>query len=167
MQAVLSRFGMYLRRRRHTGGFGVHSPFAFRFITEVLNQRHQYYSYEYLSPAGHMRTVFRICLALKPATVAIFEGLEGYRAAVEAACPSAKIVSADKADLIVARHSDSRLCEYACNGRHLIAIGKPGLAWRNACKSLPYGMTFTSPSIAVAVALKHLPRQDFFPYIRQ
>ena len=35
MQTLLSR----LRGWRHGRGFGIHSPFAFRFITEVLRQK--------------------------------------------------------------------------------------------------------------------------------
>ena len=37
MASVLNPL-LRLRMLRHAGGFGVHSPFAYRFITEVLNQ---------------------------------------------------------------------------------------------------------------------------------
>lgn len=37
-----------LARLRYSRGFGVHSPFAFELITQVINQRTPYYSYEQL-----------------------------------------------------------------------------------------------------------------------
>ena len=36
---------VWLARFRHRCGYGVHSPFAFRFITEVIYERHPYYAY--------------------------------------------------------------------------------------------------------------------------
>lgn len=166
MQAFLKPFRSYLRRKRQSAGFGVHSPFAFRFITEVLNQRLPFYCYDTLTAAGHMRTVFRICLALKPRSVAFLEGGERYRPAIAAACPSAGECGCEKADLVIGLQSDSHLSVAAAAGKHIIALGKPGEPWRGVRQNLPYGMTFTSQSIAVAVALSHLPRQDFYPNIR-
>ncbi len=39
---------VWLRRFRHRCGYGVHSPFAFQFITEVLYERGAYYAYRQL-----------------------------------------------------------------------------------------------------------------------
>lgn len=36
---------VWLARFRHRKGYGVHSPFAFRFITDVVYERHPYYAY--------------------------------------------------------------------------------------------------------------------------
>ena len=44
MQALLRPF-IWLRRIRHRCGYGVHSPFAFNLITDVIYQRHPYYKY--------------------------------------------------------------------------------------------------------------------------
>ena len=39
---------VWLTRFRQRCGYGVHSPFAFRFITDVLYERHPYYAYREL-----------------------------------------------------------------------------------------------------------------------
>lgn len=42
---------IWLARFRHRCGYGVHSPFAFRFLTDVVYERHPYYAYEELDRA--------------------------------------------------------------------------------------------------------------------
>ena len=39
---------VWLARFRQRRGYGVHSPFAFRFITDVVYERHPYYAYREL-----------------------------------------------------------------------------------------------------------------------
>lgn len=39
------RIGSWLSRFRHRCGYGVHSPFAFSFITEVVYEKSEYYAY--------------------------------------------------------------------------------------------------------------------------
>lgn len=42
---LLRRPFIWLLRFRHRRGYGVHSPFAFQLITEVINERWPYYDY--------------------------------------------------------------------------------------------------------------------------
>lgn len=44
----LKRPFIWLRRFRHRRGYGVHSPFAFNFITNVIYERTPYYKYDEL-----------------------------------------------------------------------------------------------------------------------
>lgn len=44
----LKRPFIWLRRFRHRRGYGVHSPFAFNFITNVIYERTSYYKYDEL-----------------------------------------------------------------------------------------------------------------------
>lgn len=37
---------VWLRRLRYRKGYGIHSPFAFRFVTEVIYETDSYYIYE-------------------------------------------------------------------------------------------------------------------------
>lgn len=60
----------WIRVARNSGGYGVHSPFAYRFITEVLRQEYGYYCYSRLGDPT-LRTIFRIVNHLRPAVVEI------------------------------------------------------------------------------------------------
>lgn len=42
---LTARCWRWLRRFRHRRGYGVHSPYAFRFITDVVYQESPYYAY--------------------------------------------------------------------------------------------------------------------------
>lgn len=49
----LRRCRTALGRYRHSKGFGIHSPFAFRFVLNVLRERNPYYAYEMLDALRH------------------------------------------------------------------------------------------------------------------
>ncbi|MCR5534613.1 MAG: hypothetical protein K6F47_05555 [Bacteroidaceae bacterium] len=51
---------IWLRRIRHRCGYGVHSPFAFKFITEVLYMRLPYYAYKELDKELPAKDMFRV-----------------------------------------------------------------------------------------------------------
>lgn len=63
----------WVRLIRNSGGYGVHSPFAYRFITEVLRQENAYYCYSRLTDVT-LRTVFRIVTDLRPRRVEVCGG---------------------------------------------------------------------------------------------
>ncbi|MDO5460855.1 MAG: hypothetical protein Q4F44_04350 [Bacteroidales bacterium] len=71
------KFGNWINRKRHNRGFGIQSPSAFFFITQVLRERLPYYAYTKLNEAAlasnsldpaHTREIFRITNHLQPAT---------------------------------------------------------------------------------------------------
>ena len=45
----VKRFFVWLRRARYSRGFGVQSPWAYRFIRYVVNEHYPYYKYEHLA----------------------------------------------------------------------------------------------------------------------
>lgn len=71
------------KRWRHGRGFGIHSPFAYDFVTRTLRERLPYYGYDdidaavagSLSKSGLstrcLRLIFRIGVRFNPATAAI------------------------------------------------------------------------------------------------
>lgn len=73
--AILPRLWRWLVRFRHRRGYGIHSPFAFSFVTDVIYERGEYYAYAPLSTIhpGHgerpllrrrdLRLLFRIANA--------------------------------------------------------------------------------------------------------
>jgi len=51
---------IWLRRFRHRCGYGVHSPFAFRFITDILYMNLPYYAYKELDKDLPFGCMFRV-----------------------------------------------------------------------------------------------------------
>ena len=71
------KFGDWINRKRHNRGFGIQSPSAFFFITQVLKEKLPYYAYEQLddiaeecgeSSKQKCRQLFRIANYFAPAS---------------------------------------------------------------------------------------------------
>ena len=54
---------VWLRRSRHSRGFGVQSPWAYRFIRYVVNEHYPYYAYDDLSRLyeGYPKQIQKFC----------------------------------------------------------------------------------------------------------
>lgn len=149
---------------RRTYGFGVHSPFAFRFITEVIHQPYAYYSYEYLNSALE-RLIFRTTVDLQPHRVAIY-GPHEWATAVKAASRKI-IISPRRPDLIVAKadvltgKSRADITARVGEGASLLATDCNAAFEAEIKKVLRGGMTFSNGRGTVIVVDKGLPRQDF------
>ena len=59
----IKRFVVWLRRARYSRGFGVQSPWAYRFIRYVVNEHYPYYKYEHLAEQvyGIDKTTRKLC----------------------------------------------------------------------------------------------------------
>ena len=80
------KFGDWINRKRHNGGYGIQSPSSFFFVTQVLKERLPYYAYPTLNTLvggnrrrrRHFRELFRItnyhqptnCITVGSATAA-------------------------------------------------------------------------------------------------
>lgn len=72
---------VWLLRFRHRCGYGVHSPFAFRFITDVIYEPLPFYAYQTLSPLlpfaqrfrrkKGLELLFRLANYQQPSVIAI------------------------------------------------------------------------------------------------
>lgn len=90
-----------LWRIRHRCGYGVHSPFAFRFITDVVYERLPFYAYDTLRtllPFMHRwrkrmgwELFFRIANYQQPSVMAIDDREEMAVAYLHAGCRKAKV----------------------------------------------------------------------------
>lgn len=153
-----------LRRLRHSRGFGVHSPFAYRFITEVLRQPCAYYAYDTLGDDDTLRTVFRVALHCRPSRAAILSQRPGLAQTISAACPATELTrTAAVADMIICDATEAPASlPNAPDGRYIIFLGRDRTLWRQLLRRMPCGMTFDNRrTMAVAACLTHLPRQDF------
>lgn len=102
----LQRYWAGLRRLRHSHGYGVHSPFAFELITQVIRSNGQYYAYRTLAghyPALHSwqnahslachRFLFRLVNYVHPQLLCLGgHPSESVLAFMQAATPTANIV---------------------------------------------------------------------------
>ena len=93
---------IWLLRFRHRCGYGVHSPFAFRFITEVIYEKAAYYAYRELDRTLPFRDRFRVRKILhllfrisnwsQPDVIACFSSSDDVPKYLAAGCRKAQIV---------------------------------------------------------------------------
>lgn len=126
---------VWLRRFRKRRGYGVHSPFAFNFITDVVYERWPYYAYRQLDllhpqwvcrlrlrPVKLSRLLFRIANYAHPRRACILGGTPIAKASLQAAVPSAQwtdslsspsfdfiYLDAPNADVLLYTHPDTVL----------------------------------------------------------
>jgi hypothetical protein len=146
-------------RWRHGHGFGVHSPFAFSFITDTLhrNTLYAYYAYSDLralwKAAPHSRrislhrlwAVYRIGLRFAPQAITLCDAdphglvaaaLRMAAAGVDPAAPAPKVLL----------WSDIR---------------RDSKVWMATCDALDCGMSFSDGRLGVIVIDDRLPVQHF------
>lgn len=105
----------WYKRWRHGRGFGVHSPFAYRMVREVLRPsgEYAYYAYDEVKRLIHDFAVdmeldealmlYRILIYLRPATVTVFSDDSGefLRKLVNIALPEARIDDMTYAEMLI------------------------------------------------------------------
>lgn len=173
------------QRLRHGRGFGVHSPFAYRFIREVLRERCAFYAYEAVDAEAHAwpggsrgaRLLLRVTAWAHPASVAVAgTGSEACaaRRIVALACPAASIRGLTDhigaCDMVVlcrdAAPGEAAAAARACAAGALLfvpsrhdAVAAGLLA---TLRGLPYGHTFLNGSgTAIYVGRRTLPSEVF------
>ena len=99
---VLKRTWIWIRRFRKRRGYGVHSPFAFDFITTVVNERARYYAYDTIKRKSD-RLIFRLTNYAQP-SVCIEIGSQGAQEAMRIAKPSAQLIYYDSVESFMASH---------------------------------------------------------------
>lgn len=102
---LLKRYAIWLRRFRNRCGYGVHSPFAFNFITGVVYERGIYYAYASLNRAyggsfgpfllrrtRECRLLFRVANYVRPSHLYMWKPTEAESAYLRAGCVHAEAV---------------------------------------------------------------------------
>lgn len=145
----MEAFG-WLKRFRTGRGFGVHSPFAYYFITRVLRERLPYYSFRTEVTAPDERLLFRVANYFRPSTVALL-GADASRAGevISKACPGARTVGSG-ADFTYVSTGASLPSDF----KVAYCAGVPPVVPDNA-------MTFTDGRTFIAVRRPSLPAQHF------
>ena len=162
---ILSPLTLF-RCLRHRGGFGIHSPFAYSFVTEVLTQRLPYYGYADISRDSRIQLLFRLSVYFQPEKAAIFSSQpELLRQAIHRASPKTVIASEATPDFIVADAEDYEPETYGsliAAGANAIILNALPETRKYIAAVMPHGMIFDNHRGTLVIAsLKHLPRQDF------
>ena len=146
-------------------GFGVHSPFAFSFITGVLRCPHGYYAYSAIGPSAAARRLYRIIIDLAPEKVIVTGPLSdplavavSLAAAEAKAAPCRPKLAVVPPDAIVGiAYLRSIL---AAGGAVVFTDIRTPRSAEILTETAPCGMTFAGLRQAVIVGGK-LPRQKF------
>ena len=140
------KFGDWINRKRHNGGYGIQSPSSFFFVTQVLKEKLPYYAYPVLDKIvggnrrkrSHFRELFRITNHHSPANC-ISVGSATAACTMMLAKPSIEHYAIAPAEMTDS--SQALLSEMECNIVHstgqLPAIidkaGKIGMLYVDAC----------------------------------
>lgn len=174
-----------LKRAWRSRGFGIHSPFAFRFVTSVLRERGEYYAYAELRRIAHsgarfadLSLLFRLVCFFEPSVFGVY-GDFGVQPRKTVALADSRVRIMDMngsagsgdvvPDLLYAgtggKYLDAIMLATAFRVLHeegiVVCRGLPPdtLAGLKSC--LENGMTFTNGTVTILVSRHDLPRQDF------
>ncbi|MDE5724678.1 MAG: hypothetical protein K2I12_01520 [Duncaniella sp.] len=148
-----------LTRWWRSKGHGIHSPYAFRLITEALPERGRYYAYdeiEQLPDSRRLKLLFRLVCEFTPSTVYGFMISDNERAVMLMADSRIRFVdSLEEADLIVG------ILPVVLREGQAAVYPSTARAWTNFKRLLREGMTFSNGRTGVAVNRHGIPRQDY------
>lgn len=167
---------VWLARVRHRRGYGVHSPFAFDFITNVVYNRERYYAYEQIDKGlrwwqkARVRSVRRLLFRLanfhQPRTIGIMccdkALLEACRCAVRGV-EVLDLHKADAVDMIVADRADELLLRCVRDGTMMVLLNlrQNREFWKRVKADEGITLTFDMYDIGVALAKRVLNKQDY------
>jgi hypothetical protein len=158
----------YFKGWRHSHGFGIHSPFAYRFVTEVLAQPLPYYGYTDISADRRIRLIFRVIAYFSPGHVLILSSQPRLlKMAVHRAYSQAIITesAASKPDFVIADAMDAPAAgmkRFASEGTNMIVLNATCETRPELAEAMHQGMIFDNGrGTLVVIPAPGLPRQDF------
>ncbi|MCM1484534.1 MAG: hypothetical protein NC043_09370 [Muribaculaceae bacterium] len=184
---IKNDFGLILsapRRLARSQGFGVHSPFAFGFIRDVIGCRYAYYRYPDIARIARgtsiqervLRLIFRIAcrfdcrhmaVAAPDGTAAVIEDVlkltrtDATVTVNDFTMPSAPDIVVTCGDISPEAMSFLRRCIKAHGTVIMTGVPDTRQSITLLMEDSVHGMTFADGSTAIAVGLSHLPRQHY------
>lgn len=124
-ETYIKCFWARIRRFRHRSGYGVHSPYAYNFLRDVVYERGNYYAYAELrklrraSPdysreltGKSFRLLFRLSNFIRPRSVLVVSGNPDLAVAhIKAGCRNADIMTYATAVRSIPRDKDIYYCD--------------------------------------------------------
>ncbi len=137
----IKRALVWIRRMRYSRGFGVQSPWAYRFIRYVVNEHYPYYEYTHLNKEVYginkfarklCRLYFRIANYCQPRLVVDYgSSTTAYRTYCRAGCHSCHVVQLsadekgmDKLDDLLAQNAKVDVARISLKGDYRDVVDK-------------------------------------------
>jgi len=169
---------VWLLRVRHRNGYGVHSPFAFDFVTNVLYNGESYYAYKDMDGALHWwqrgrvrslrRLLFRLANYRRPRTLCCHGVDEETVMALHRGCLGMRnlgVWDEDRgvADMIVTGEKDDSALRYLGEGSMVVLWNLRGQRrlWQRLQEDGRVTVTFDLYDVGVAFARRDLNRQHY------
>ena len=169
---------VWVRRFRHRCGYGVHSPFAYALVTEVLYSPGQYYAYGWLDklhpawvrrlrlrPLATSRLLFRLANYWQPCSIVAPQVTPLEWNYLHEGCHRALIdtgFSQSPADLIYLTHSETDAMSHV-HDRTMLVVGnlRENLAlWKDIVNDTRTRVTFDLYDMGIALFTPKLPKQN-------
>ncbi len=172
----------YLKALRGSRGFGIHSPFAFEFVLNVLRDRHPFYAYEELErrhkvrngserpSLQQMKLLFRISSRLDLKYISVIGNpdtllidsltMPSSQTTIDNTALSSLTIVASNTEM-----SDTEITDAILNnlnhGGSIILFGHNHMV-QHIYEHMSHGILFHNGSEpTIIVGQKHLPRQQF------
>lgn len=163
---------VWLARFRHRKGYGVHSPFAFRFITDVIYESHPYYGYALLDRSlplpmrlrvrRGLHLLLRMANHLQPSTIMLPQDAQWEKRYLECGCKNADIQCGCKGGevsmCLLREPSDDALQHL---GEHSVLLLDNLHHHREWFKSIPAVVSFDLYDFGIAFFDKHYNKQYY------
>ena len=160
------------KRWRHGHGYGVHSPYAYHIVREVLRPSDQvgYYAYTDIHnlcrryagaiPVSEAMLLYRILVELRPAKVAVAAGAKAeiIERIVALALPHSALSSAAEADLWIVDGNESLEPDAKDRSVYFTHSSNPQLS--RLWEKTPSGQLYINPTRALLVPQKHITKQS-------
>ena len=154
---------VWLHRIRHRCGYGIHSPFAFALVTQVLYNPGEYYAYRKLSmlhpwyvrwfrlrPLAVHRLLFRLANYWQPAVVGAPVEYHPY---LHEGCRKARLLE-DQGRFINLQSKQGRMVV-------LVDLQHNKKLWHNLKADPEVSVTFDLYDLGLALYLPRLRKQDY------
>ncbi len=167
---------MWLMRVRHRKGYGVHSPFAFDLVTNVLYNGERYYAYEEMDRTlrwwqrgrvrSRRRLLFRLANYRRPETLCCSGVDEETAAAVRHGSRGVTAMPEDDAgpaDMVVMGRPDERALQCVGEGTMVVLwnLRRQRRLWQRLREDGRVTVTFDLYDIGIAFARKDLNKQHY------
>lgn len=171
---------IWLHRIRHRRGYGVHSPFAFNFLTYVVYERGIYYAYQRLDalyprwhrllgtrPLQRSRLFFRLANYAHPARAVVVGGTAADVSYMHEACKNAHFIDAgsdETADFIYLAVPDTRVLDSHVHPGAMLVLDnlrRHRTWWRMLQQDARTRVTFDLYDVGIAFFDPKLNKQNY------